>query len=33
MIGQILNILNIIFGVLFMICYAYQIVFLVISFF
>lgn len=33
MISQILNILNIIFGALFMICYAYQIVFLFISLF
>ncbi len=33
MIGQILSILNIIFGSLFMICYAYQVVFLVISLF
>ncbi len=31
MINQILSILNIIFGILFMICYAYQVVFIVIS--
>ncbi len=32
LISQILNILNIIFGAMFLICYAYQIVFVVISF-
>ncbi len=31
MIGHILSILNIIFGVLFMLCYAYQVVFIIIS--
>ncbi len=31
MIGQILSVLNMIFGALFMLCYAYQIVFIVIS--
>ncbi len=31
MIGQILNIINIIFGAIFMLCYSYQVVYLVIS--
>jgi len=33
MISSILNIVNIVFGALFMICYAYQVVYLVISWF